>query len=264
MVNPRLRRFASIASSSLAASARCSLHCALRRAIFSAKGSAVVGLRLGADVASGGEHVAVLAHLLEGRALAEPGDIGVLAPFLLAAPGVVGVGDALDVVVAQLAVRAVDHVPQIARVDEEHLVAAVVATAVAVLGEEPETGGYLGRVEGLWGQRHHAVDEAGLDQVLADLALPRLVRRHRAVGKHEAGHPVGREVVRHVLHPGEVGVTRRRDAVGPALVVGEELALPLGVVEVGIGEDEVGLQVGVAPWGGETSCGPPILMMQTS
>ena len=115
------------------------------------EGLAVVRLRLGADVASGGEHVAVLAHLIERRALAETGDVGVLRRTLLPTPGVVGGGDAGDVVVAQFAVGAVHHIPELARVDEENLVGAILATTAAIPREEPETDWYLRRVEELTG-----------------------------------------------------------------------------------------------------------------
>ena len=61
--------------------------------------------------------------------------------------------------------------------------------------------------------------------------------------------PCGREVVDEVLHPGEVGVARGRDAELPAHVV--VFAEPVGVVEGRVGEDEVGAEVGmeVAPEG---------------
>jgi hypothetical protein len=49
-----------------------------------------------------------------------------------------------------------------------------------------------------------------------------------------------------VLHPGKVRVAPRRRAVLPALVLAHSLAAPVAHVERGIGEDEVGLQVGVA------------------
>ena len=167
----------------------------------------------------------------------------------------VGAGDAGDVLVGQLAVGAVHHAAELAGVDEEHLAAAVAELAVLpVAREEPEAGRDLRRVEELARQRDHAVHEVGLDQVLADLALAGLVRRHRAVGEHEAGHARGRQVVDDVLHPGEVGVARRRHAVLPALVVAQALAAPVGDVEGRIGEDEVGLEVGwrslwkVSPW----------------
>ena len=52
-------------------------------------------------------------------------------------------------------------------------------------------------------------------------------------------------MVDEVLHPGEVGVARRRRAVGPALVVLQQLAAPVAVVERRIGEHVVGLEVGV-------------------
>ena len=48
-----------------------------------------------------------------------------------------------------------------------------------------------------------------------------------------------------MLHPGVVGVARGRHAVDPALVVLQQLAAPVAVVEGRVGEDVVGLQVGV-------------------
>ena len=165
----------------------------------------------------------------------------------VAAPGVVGPGDARDLLVGQLAMGPVDQRAQLAGVDEQRLAPPVAEPAVAlVAGEEPETDRDLGRVEELARQGDHAVDEVRLDDVLADLALARLVRAHRAVGEDEAGDPGRREVVDEVLDPGEVGVARRRHAVHPALVVPEQLAAPVAVVERRVGEDVVGLEVGVA------------------
>ena len=48
-----------------------------------------------------------------------------------------------------------------------------------------------------------------------------------------------------MLHPGEVGVTLGAGAVLPALVVLEAVAAPVGNVEGRVGEDVVGLQVGM-------------------
>jgi len=64
-----------------------------------------------------------------------------------------------------------------------------------VAREEPQARGDLRRVKELTRQRHHAVHEVRLDEVLANLALARLVGRHRAVGEHEAGDASGRQVV---------------------------------------------------------------------
>jgi len=118
------------------------------------------------------------------------------ASVLVAAPGVVGAGDLLDVVGGQLAVRAVDHGAELARIEEERLAPAIAEAAVLLgAGEEPETDRDLRRVEELAGERDHAVDEVGLDHGLADLALAGLVGRHRAVGEHEAGDAVRCQVV---------------------------------------------------------------------
>ena len=46
-----------------------------------------------------------------------------------------------------------------------------------------------------------------------------------------------------MLHPGEVGVARRRRAVLPAHVVAQAVAAPVAHVERRVGEDEVGLEV---------------------
>jgi len=48
-----------------------------------------------------------------------------------------------------------------------------------------------------------------------------------------------------VLHPGEIGVAGRRRAENPALVVAQQLASPVAVVERRVGEHVIGLEVGV-------------------
>ena len=59
-------------------------------------------------------------------------------------------------------------------------------------------------------------------------------------------HTLRREVVNHVLHPGEVRVPLRRHAVPPALVLGQPLAAPVRDVERRIRENEVRLEVWIA------------------
>src|SRR2546430_2068400 len=54
-----------------------------------------------------------------------------------------------------------------------------------------------------------------------------------------------REVVNEVLHPGEVGVACRGHAVGPTLVVLQEFAAPVAVVEGRIGQHVVRLEIRV-------------------
>jgi len=91
------------------------------------------------------------------------------------------------------------------------LAAPVAETAVLLVArDKPQTDRDLRRVEQLAGECHHAIDEVGLDDRLANLALAGLVRRHAAIGEDETGHAGGREVMHEVLHPGEVGVAQRR------------------------------------------------------
>ena len=215
---------------------------------FFGEGFAVVGLGFDADVAAGGEDVSVRADFVERGAFAEAGDVLVLVGALGAAPGVVGVGDAAQLVVAQVAVGAVEHMAEFAGVDKEYFAASVAQLfgRAAAAGEEPEAGGDLGGVEELPGQGDHAVDEVGFDQLLADFVFAGLCGRHRAVGEYEAGQAVGREVVCDVLHPGEVGVARRGRTVAPALVAAQPFAVPLGDIEGRVGEDVIGAEVGEA------------------
>ena len=208
---------------------------------------AVVLLHFGADVAARGEDVVMLADFIRRCTFAETGDVRVLACIGLTAPGVVGLGDAGDVVIGQFPVGAVHHAAQLTGVNEQDFTATVACrVASSGAGQEPQAGGNLRRIEELSGQRHHAVHQIRLNQVFANNAFVRLVRRHGAVGEHEAGGAGGRQMMDDVLHPGEVGVALGRYAVLPALVVEEPLAAPVGDVERRIGKDEVGFEVGMA------------------
>ena len=66
------------------------------------------------------------------------------------------------------------------------------------------------------------------------------------LAKHETRRTAWCQMVYEVLHPREVGVARRRDAVLPPLVVPQPFAAPVGDVEGRIGQDVVGPQVGMA------------------
>ena len=118
----------------------------------------------------------VLSHFFQQRALAEAEHIAVLARLLLATPGVVGVGDAGDVLVGEFAVGAVHQRPELAGVYEEHLTAAVAALTPSpsrgrgetalVASEEPQARGNLRRVEELARQRDHAVHDVASIRLL--------------------------------------------------------------------------------------------------
>src|SRR5690606_17727257 len=127
--------------------------------------------RLSTDVPARSEHMPVLANLVQPSALAEPRHVHILPSASLTPPSVIRVRDPRDVLVGQLAARAVDHPAELAGVDEQDLSATVAELAVlAVAGQEPQARRDLRRVEELARQRHHAVHEVGLDQVLTDLA----------------------------------------------------------------------------------------------
>lgn len=169
----------------------------------------------------------MLGNLLNARATAEAGDIPILARVPFAAPRVVRSGDARDLFVSQLAVRAVNQHAQLARVIEERVAAAVAELAVLLVPrQKPEARRNLRVVEKLRRQRDHAVHQIGLDDEPAYLPFPARVRRHRAVGEDDARHAARREVVNDVLQLGEVRVTRRRHAVSPAHVVAQAFPAP--------------------------------------
>ena len=130
-----------------------------------------------ADIAAGGEDVAVLANVFDGGGFAEAGHIGIVAGVLLPAPGVVGVGDPADILFGQFAVNTINHRPEFSGVDEERLASPVPAgagrcPAFLVAGDEPQARRDLRRIEKLSRQRHHAIHQVGLDDVLADFAHP--------------------------------------------------------------------------------------------
>ena len=58
--------------------------------------------------------------------------------------------------------------------------------------------------------------------------------------------PAWRQMMNHVLYPGEIGVARRWHAVSPSLVFPKPFAAPFRDVEGWIGENKIGFQVRVA------------------
>ena len=206
----------------------------------------------------------MLLDLLErGRAaearLVLVGAVGVV----LRAPSVVSAGDQGDILVGQLAVRAVHERTHLPGVDEESFAGtgtiALGAVSGLLPGEEPETHGDRGRVEELPGQRDHAVHQVGLNDGLADVTLAGSVRGHGAIGQHKAGGAVRGQVIEEVLNPCIIGVAAVHGddravlllaltafggrAILPADVVGHLRMAPVLHVERGIGKDEVGAEI---------------------
>ena len=123
----------------------------------------------GADVAAGGEHVAVAGGFFQTGALTESGAVGVLVGVLLASPGVIRLGDAADLVVGKLAVRAINQCAEFASVDEQRLAATIPELAVLfVAGEKPQADGNLRGVKELAGECDHVIDRVLLDQLATD------------------------------------------------------------------------------------------------
>ena len=93
-------------------------------------------------------------------------------------PAVVGGGDAGDVGVGKVALRAVFHVAHRARVDKEGFAAARFGFV-----QQPDAGGDLGVGKELAGQGYHRFDEVGFDEGTADVAFAAALAAHGAVGK---------------------------------------------------------------------------------
>ena len=201
------------------------------------EGLAVVGLFLDPDITAGREDEVLLRDLGRGNDRAE-------ALFVLQHAGFVLVErlrEQRDVVGGKFAEPAGDHRAHLPRVDETRF-ALLLLRAV----EEPEAGGDLRGVKELRGERDDRGDQVVLDDPPADVALAAGLRGERAVREDHADPAARRQVPDHVLQPCEVGVAGGRDAVFPAGIVHELVAAPVGEVERGIGEDEVGAHGGVA------------------
>ena len=110
--------------------------------------------------------MAVPADLIQRGAPAEAEHVGGAVVILSGAPSVVGVGDAGNVFLGQLTMRPVHHPAELPRINEQDL-----AVSLTAARQKPQTGGNLGRIKKLARQRHHAIDQIGLDQVLPDLTL---------------------------------------------------------------------------------------------
>ena len=158
---------------------------------FFGKGFAVFFSFCCADVAAGRQDVVVARDFFCGGGVAVGGFVVVVVRFL---PTVVGVGDAFDVGVAEVALRAVFHVAQVARVDEEGF-------ALARFGfvQYPDAGGDLGVGKELAGQGNHRFYQVCFYQGAADVAFAAALAAHRAVGEQERHAAARGEVVEHVL-----------------------------------------------------------------
>ena len=104
-------------------------------------------------------------------------------------------------------------------------------------GEEPDAGGDLGVGEELSGKGDHAFNKVIFrgEEGFPNIAFAAGIGGHGAIGEEERHGAIGREVMEHVLHPGEVGVALWRGSVFPAGVPFEFAVPPFLDVEGGIG-----------------------------
>ena len=109
-------------------------------------------------------------------------------------PAVVGGGDAGDVGVGKVALGAVFHVAQGARVDKEGFAAARFGFV-----QQPDAGGDLRVGKELAGQGNHCFYQVCFYQGAADVAFAAALAAHRAVGEQERHATARGEVVQHVL-----------------------------------------------------------------
>jgi hypothetical protein len=205
----RTRSTLASSSPARAASSRSST-CAA--ASFSSKTSSS-RLDLGADVAAGVEAEALLGDLREARDSAEAVDVGVVVVGKSVAEQLIGarrelgvlaavqaddVHEELDLLVGELAVRAVDLAKDAAGVDEQHRVGALGARLATV--EEPQRDRQRHRVEEVRADGDHDIDDARLDELAADLRLA-VARVGGRVGHDEPGAAAFVERRREELDP---------------------------------------------------------------
>ena len=134
---------------------------------------------------AGREDVAVFPDLFERGGFAKTRRVFIIAGAFFAAPCVVGSGDPADVALGrewkllaagQHAACARFHFAHLSGVDEKRLAGSVAPAALHLLAgflaaDEPKAGGNAGSKEKLRRHGDDAIDEVGLDDVLADFAL---------------------------------------------------------------------------------------------
>src|SRR5262249_38735103 len=124
--------------------------------------------------------------------------------------------------------------------DEERLArAGPPAVSRILVRDEPERDRDLRRIEEPIGKRDDALDEIGLDDRPADLALAALARAERSVCEDEARRARRREMGDDVLYPGEVRVAPGREAEREAAIAAELPSAPVPSVERRVGEDDI-------------------------
>ena len=91
----------------------------------------------------------------------------------------IGTGDARYVFFAKFSVYTVNHAAEFSDINEQRFVRALSETWVYFVSrDKPETNGDLCGIEKLTGQRHHAIDQVGIDDIRPNLAFTGSVGTH--------------------------------------------------------------------------------------
>src|SRR6266540_5709235 len=138
----------------------------------------VIDLWAGVDhISPGREHGTLLPNLRMASNPAESRLVRILPRLLFAPPRVVPPRDPSDLLVGQHPVHSRHQLAHRSRVDEQHLASAVAQARRGGLvpRDEPQARGDLRREEELRRERDDAVDQVGLDDRAADLALAALL-----------------------------------------------------------------------------------------
>ncbi len=146
----------------------------------------IIFLRFGPYVSAGGEYMTVFADLIQRNTFAEAG-VSSYSPasFSPRHAWYVPAMRAMSSRVSSRWVRSTMLPILRASINKTSPSAVAEFMVLAVSRQEPEADRYLCGVKELARHGYHAVDQIGLDNVLADLSLARLVGTHRSVCEHK-------------------------------------------------------------------------------
>ena len=107
--------------------------------------------------------------------------------------------------------------------------------------------------------------KSAFNQILTNLALARLIRRHGTVCQDETGNPCGRKMMNHVLYPSKVGVAGWRHAVFPANIFFQVLAPQSLMLNGGLARAKSARKsLWISLWNVSASCDPKLASIPRS
>src|SRR5699024_733732 len=159
-------------------------------------------------------------------------------------PSVESASNLGDIFIAQSTFCTVNHVSEIAGINEQNLVSTVNRTILAcglILCQEPDTHRDTGGTKQLSRQRNHAGNQIRFNQFSTNLAFPTRIRRHRTISHDNTSRATWSKLRDDVLNPGVVGIILRWNSVAPALIF--FIASPVFNVERWVRKNIVSLHI---------------------